>query len=288
MSGRRSRVRSLEEEVSADQAETVRRVERDEVLGLAGYCEHFARIHGNVGRGVLREDDWAIVVLGDGLPINRAIGLGNESEPTVEQIERVEAFMGRLGLAPEIEVTDLTRTALVRLLEPRGYAPAVHFTWYVRFGRATTRIDSGITVDEDADVERWAHVNALGFDGFDQGGISRVNGMLSETTARSDAQRFTAWIDGEPVGSGAMAIRDGHAALFAASTLPRYRRRGVQAALLEHRVRRAREADCDLFSVKVEPGSASERNVARNGFRRLCAKQVWRGPRGAVQRPRES
>ncbi len=64
-----------------------------------------------------------------------------------------------------------------------------------------------------------------------------------------------------------MVIRDGVALLFSASTRFQFRKRGVQTALITARLQAAAHAGCDLAMVLTTPGSASERNIQRAGFR---------------------
>ncbi len=77
---------------------------------------------------------------------------------------------------------------------------------------------------------------------------------------------YLARVDGKAAGGGTLAIRDGVAGLFGASTLPAFRRRGVQAALLHARLARSAEAGCDLAVCLAQPGSTSQRNIVRQGF----------------------
>ncbi len=85
-------------------------------------------------------------------------------------------------------------------------------------------------------------------------------------------------IDGRPAGAASMCVSEGHdgslAAFFGASTLPEFRRRGVQTALLGRRLAHARERGCDLAVVQSRPGTSSERNMARCGFRLAYHKAV--------------
>ena len=67
-------------------------------------------------------------------------------------------------------------------------------------------------------------------------------------------------------------MRDGVAGFFGASTLPAFRRRGVQTALLRARMERAREAKCDLAVCLAQPGSSSGRNATRLGFQVLYTR----------------
>jgi beta-glucosidase-like glycosyl hydrolase len=65
--------------------------------------------------------------------------------------------------------------------------------------------------------------------------------------------------------------------LFAgASTIPEDRKKGAQRALLEARVRYAVQAGCDLAMMCAEPGSASQRNAEREGFRIAYTRIKWR------------
>jgi GNAT superfamily N-acetyltransferase len=80
------------------------------------------------------------------------------------------------------------------------------------------------------------------------------------------AECYLARIDGNVAGGATLAIRTGVAGLFGASTLPEFRNRGVQSALLHARLTRAAEAGCDLAASLTRPGSTSQRNIMRQGF----------------------
>lgn len=77
---------------------------------------------------------------------------------------------------------------------------------------------------------------------------------------------FLARIGGEIAGGATLSMRDGVAGLFGSSTLPAFRRRGVQTALLRERLKRAANAGCDLAACLTQPGSGSQRNVMREKF----------------------
>jgi len=64
-----------------------------------------------------------------------------------------------------------------------------------------------------------------------------------------------------------MSIHRGVASFGGAGTLPEFRNRGVQKALLLARLAKAAEHGCDLAMVATMPGSGSQRNVERQGFR---------------------
>ena len=62
-------------------------------------------------------------------------------------------------------------------------------------------------------------------------------------------------------------MHEGVAALYGASTLPSFRRRGVQKAIILTLLARAVDGACDVAFTLTRPGSVSQRNVERQQFR---------------------
>jgi GNAT superfamily N-acetyltransferase len=87
-------------------------------------------------------------------------------------------------------------------------------------------------------------------------------------------------IGGQRAGGGSLRLDDGIAQLAGAATLPAFRRRGVQAALLRWRLAYARAAGCELAVVTTQPASKSQQNVQRAGFHLLYARQLLVKPPG--------
>ena len=83
---------------------------------------------------------------------------------------------------------------------------------------------------------------------------------------------YVAYDGTTPAGAGALFCRGGVAWLGVAATIPAYRRRGVQGALMSRRIADAIAAGCrDIVTetgeaVPGEPNS-SYANMLRNGFR---------------------
>ena len=77
------------------------------------------------------------------------------------------------------------------------------------------------------------------------------------------------------VAAGAIAIHDGVALLAGASTRPAWRGRGAQGALLRARLDYARAAGCDLAMMGAAPGSTSQCNAERQGFRVAYTRIKW-------------
>jgi GNAT superfamily N-acetyltransferase len=64
------------------------------------------------------------------------------------------------------------------------------------------------------------------------------------------------------------------AGFFGAATLSEHRGRGIQAAFMQERLRLTREAGCDLAVTLTMPGTTSQRNAERAGFRTAYTKVV--------------
>ncbi|HEX5435464.1 MAG TPA: GNAT family N-acetyltransferase, partial [Candidatus Angelobacter sp.] len=93
-----------------------------------------------------------------------------------------------------------------------------------------------------------------------------------------------AFTDSKMVGGAGGLVVPQHrmAGLFGAATLPEFRGRGIQKALLNERLRIVQEAGCDLAVTLTMPGTSSQRNAERAGFRTAYTKVVVvkRHPKG--------
>ena len=97
---------------------------------------------------------------------------------------------------------------------------------------------------------------------------------------------FLAWVGGEVAGAGGCGTRAGVTSLFGTSVLARFRRRGIQQALIAVRLERALALGSDLADITSHPGIPTERNAGRLGFRLAYVRPVLvkRGP-GLVPSP---
>jgi GNAT superfamily N-acetyltransferase len=71
-------------------------------------------------------------------------------------------------------------------------------------------------------------------------------------------------------------MHDGVALFGGSATIPELRRRGLQAALLQERLRYAFDHGCDLAMMVAEAGSNSQRNAERKGFKIAYTRIKWR------------
>jgi GNAT superfamily N-acetyltransferase len=184
------------------------------------------------------------------------------------ELDAIEALYRSHGLPVRIRVSPLADPASISLLSERGYVTAEFMNVYAR--ELGPQGDSpaappGLTVRvaTEAETRLWFMRSGAAGDWAEPDGVSF---MTIRCTLKKGTRLFVAWLDGEPVGAGALEVHDGVAALMAASTLPAYQRQGAHAALLHARLAAALEAGCEVAMVHTRPGAASQRNVLRAGF----------------------
>jgi GNAT superfamily N-acetyltransferase len=124
------------------------------------------------------------------------------------------------------------------------------------------------------EAEMWSGVSARGWTDEHPELEEFVREMWTLCVAREGSPCFLAEVDGHEGAAGVLSVHEGVALFGGSSTVPELRRRGLQGALLEERMRYAADAGCDLAMMVAEVGSGSQKNAERKGFR-------W-GTRGRV------
>ena len=236
-------------------------------------------------------DAWPIggsfAVLGEAdSPFNKLIGLGFDGLPDAAELDTIERGHAARRARLQVELATLADPAVGRLLTSRGYR-LIGFENVLarRLDQVATAAAEGIGIVEvDADSSaRWittvteAFLQADVFDGpashesFDRATLERTYQYFA---AVPGASRLLARLDGEVAGGASLFMREHTALLCGAATLPASRRRGVQSALLQARLTRAREAGCEMAVVTTQPGSKSQENVQRAGFELIYSRAV--------------
>jgi hypothetical protein len=105
--------------------------------------------------------------------------------------------------------------------------------------------------------------------------------LMRVGASRAGALAFLAELDGRAIAAGVLCLSEGVAHLGGASTIPEARQQGAQLLLLESRLRAGAAAGCDLALMGALPGSASQRNAERHGFRIAYTRIKWRLPQRA-------
>jgi ribosomal protein S18 acetylase RimI-like enzyme len=116
---------------------------------------------------------------------------------------------------------------------------------------------------------------------------SRHGRALASAVERACGWLYVARVDGMPAAAAVLSFSDSVGFLANAATLPAFRGRGCQTALIAARLADARASGCDLVSSGAAFGSQSQRNLERAGLRVAYTKPVLRlSSRGAGRRGR--
>jgi GNAT superfamily N-acetyltransferase len=227
----------------------------------------------------------AAVYCGPGSPMTKVIGLAMEAPLTDADIDAIERAFDATGERQGIEMATLADLDAVRRLEARDYRlQRIELVLGAELhGLISDPQPEAIEVTRGPDAD-WARIAVEGFaaaetvegretpaESYDRSALEHVVGQFAGV---SDVRRYVAHIDGVAAGSASARIDAGLYQLCGAATLPAYRRRGIQTALLTARLAEARAEGCDLAVVSVEPGSRSQANVHRHGFVPLYSRLV--------------
>jgi len=212
-------------------------------------------------------------------PVTQTFGLGVFEELTPGSLDRVEQFFARHGAPVFLEMSPHARVAAFDLLCTRGYRP-VELSNVMYRAVETPGVDPpanvSVRIAGDSDSDLWARVSARGWAQEQPDLLEFLLGFGAIFTGRADTVCFLAEVDGQPGAAGALCIHDGVALFAGSATVPELRRRGLQAALLHARMKYAFDCGCDVAEIVVHPGSDSQRNAERKGFRIAYTRTKWK------------
>ena len=202
-------------------------------------------------------------------PRSDALGMGMQGAVGETEVERMEDFYRSRGAPAQVALCPLADPSLLELLAGRGHRLAEWTNVLVRPlqpGDSTSPPPSLLVRQvPPAEAALWAQTMEQGFSGKEEttrNGHEIGVSLFQLPTARC----FLALINGEPAGGGSVIWHEGVATLTGASTLPRFRKQGVQTALMQARLALAAAEGCDLATVITDPGTNSQRNAERQGF----------------------
>jgi hypothetical protein len=261
-----------------------RRLERAEGRASADFIDARARLF--PGSGVCRTEVAGAYAMFDGpdSPITQTFALGMLQPATAADLEALEQFFRERAAPVHHEVSPLADASVLALLNQRGYQP-FEFTSVlfrpIRPGlRLTASRNERIRVRQvgEADEELFARTGAQGWAGEHPELADQLLDLMRVGLHKAGGYAFLAELDGRAIAAGGLNVVDGVALLAGASTVPEGRKQGAQLALLEERLRAAAGLGCDLAMMGALPGSASQRNAERHGFRIAYTRIKWRLP----------
>jgi len=209
------------------------------------------------------------------VPYNKARGCTANSG---RSLAAISTFFTEVGVAPTLEVwAGDASPDLDAILREAGLAPVTRaVTLHVRPAGVSAATTPEVRVAEVGDGDE-AYLETL-LDGYGVDPDATVfRRMLTLEHRTPGLRRYLATIDSEPASAAALFISAGGSLLAGAATLPRFRGRGCQTALIVRRLRDA-AADSDLVVATTALASTSRDNLVRHGFQVTHTRTSWRWP----------
>ena len=256
------------------------RLERAEAKSTVASVEARAITEPQVGAKWIEVDGTLAMFDGPQSPLTQTFALGMSAAPTAEALDEIESFFSSRAANTMHETCPLADSSLLRILPDRGYRPieqsTVLYQGLSASAPAVLEADPHLRVRISTADESllWATTASRGWgDTPELAQVMLDFGRIYATAAGMIA--FIAEWDGEPAAAAALSIQDGVAVLAGASTIPAFRGRGLQAALLRTRLAHGARVGCDLAMMVASPGSGSQRNAERRGFRIAYTRTKW-------------
>jgi GNAT superfamily N-acetyltransferase len=255
--------------------ELAREIELAEAGAAVACAERLAAAQGNGAGAVASVAGGYAVYCGANSPVTQAVGLGLDGVVSKEEFDRLEEFYFSRQEPVRVETCPMADGSLIEQYRERGYHVSEFSNVMVRpvEKAAAAGLPAGIEIQKAADgeIDLWTLTVAQGFAEH----FPVTQELLSVMRLFADGKNtecYFARVEGKIAGGATLALRGRIAGLFGASTLPQFRNRGVQTALLHARMQRAAEQGCELAMSLALPGSASQRNITRQGFRTLYTR----------------
>ena len=256
-----------------------RRLERAEGHACLQFAEARRDLYPDSGAAWIECAGAYAVFDGVDSPVTQSFGLGLFEPLTPAALDTIEAFFLDRGAVVVHEVSPLAGLATLDLLCARGYRPielssVLHRP--VEQPAARNNLAGSVRVAAEKEAALWADVSARGWAAENPELLGFLEQFGAVAFAREGSVNFIAALDGIHGAAGALSLHKGVALFSGASTIPEMRRRGLQAALLEARMRYAFEHGYELAMMVAEAGSQSQRNAERQGFRIAYTRTKWR------------
>ncbi|HTU33481.1 MAG TPA: GNAT family N-acetyltransferase [Candidatus Acidoferrum sp.] len=251
--------------------ELVRRLEIASALSGKTCADAAQRFHPELGAASEEIAGGIAVYAGIDSPVTQALGVGLSGPVSEAELDRLEAFYNSRGAATAIELCPFAGIPLYETLAKREFRLTEVSNVLFRELTLSDTFPSpppGVVVRPalPEDEALFTHTVAQGF--AEIAPVTQPLLDVMEGFFHSEGNHsFLAFVDGAAAGGASAFAFDGVAGMFGASTLPQFRGRGVQSALLAARLKWAAEHGCDLAKGITLPGSTSHRNHERLGFR---------------------
>lgn len=246
------------------------RIEQSEVDYMTDRMMAIRERQGNPEHIELRSFGGATAFASKRMPwpqFNTVKGFGPEELPLLPDIR---SYYEGLGCRPQFEISPAKATPeLLKALSEQGFMPGgFHASFYATPEAAPMNLPGNIRIRrlERDEMTVYARIHCLGF-GMNESGIAPIAANNEVLLGRPGWHFYMGLVDEIPAAVAVMFVHSGTASLTLAATLPEYRSRGLQSALLRRRMQEAAMNSCQLVVSQAAYLSPSHRNMERAGMK---------------------
>ncbi len=257
----------------------VERIVQTEVENLVLRLGPYAERPGNpMGVHFSRFGD-ATAFLAKELPVRFFNSVLAVSLGTVDHLDAIEAFYAEHGRKPIFEIAPGRLDEPFALeLDRRGFRMVEFHTGLARelTPEDAERDPEGVTAVDARDpeaFERWLDVYLEGWNG--PGDHSGAKENMRAWPRNAGWTYYLAHVDGEAAGAALLDVQGPTAMMGSASTVAKFRGRGLQQRLVSRRIGEAARAGCDLVVGGSYFTNPSMRNQQRAGLYTAFTRGVW-------------
>ena len=219
-----------------------------------------------------------------GSPVNKVLGLGLGVDVTDDDLDEIEQFYAERGCPVQIELCPLAAPDLAPRLTKRGYVLQAFENELARLAPGEpvqSPAGADISVEAGAGEHPWLQIVSEGFAVPDRA-VPGSKVPSDAVTAIGDVMRqffhpeivrYIAHVNGQSGAAGLSFVSNGVLGIFGTATLPAFRRRGLQGAIVAQALNDAR-GKADLVIATTEPGSVSQRTFERLGFQVIYTRAI--------------
>lgn len=215
-------------------------------------------------------------------PLTQTFGLGLFEKLSLNTIKELEKFYQQFSAPIFHEVSPMTDSSHMDILYQCGYQPVeltnILYKPLLKENSAHQLIDSEITTRQMLQGEEkiWASTSAKGWS-TEVPDIYEFIYEFAQIAIRSRGVfSFFANLNGKPISTGMLYIENDIALLAGDSTIAEGRNRGAQNALVDARLSHAAEHGCTIAMMAASPGSQSQKNAEKKGFRLAYTRTKWK------------
>ena len=261
--------------------ELSKRLERAEARSNADFVETRALLEPYSGATWIEVGGAYAMFDGVESPCTQTFGLGLFEDTTDGHLDEIEAFFADHDAPVFHEVSPMAAASLMPMLNARGYCPIeLSSLLYLALEPSsdvpqTSNPNISTRIISPDEVDLWARTSAAGW-ATEHEALADFMFAFGRISAQCDgAYPYLAELDGDPVATGMLFIHGEVAMLAGANTVPEGRNNGAQNALLAARLKFAAERGCTLAAMGAAPGSQSQKNAQKNGFRIAYTRIKW-------------